>query len=209
MRDFQPGDIAACYGMDPVSRTISYGTGSLFGPRRLRLAPSHVAIIAEQYGSPVWVESTTFCPHSCLIQRRRVRGMQMQLPEMRVQDYARDGGHVDVYRLSPIDRLSTDESELLRKILVRHFVGKAIQYDTAGALISGTHLFKYSRLLPGADLNKLFCSEVIAAVLMRLGRMNRSNPMRFNPGSLLRRLVRNGTYGFVRSYDAASPAAID
>ena len=53
---------------------------------------------------------------------------------------------------------------------------------------------------PQADLNELFCSELVAAVCMRLGRMNRSNPTKFNPACLLRELVRQGTFQFHREF---------
>lgn len=197
---FQPGDIAACYGTDRVSRVISLGTASLFAPRRLRLGPSHVAILCEHRGSPLWLESTTLCRHPCAILGYPVSGVQSHLPEDRIRDYVEDGGRVDVYRLTGIDRLSQSESEMLSRILIRHFLGRLITYDTGGALLSGTRLFKRTRLFPRADLNELFCSELVAAVLMRLGRMNRANPTRYNPACLLRQLVREGTYRYLTSF---------
>jgi hypothetical protein len=195
-----PGDLLACYGTGFTAKAISLGTASLLAPRRLRIGPSHVAIICEHHGTPVWVESTTLCPHACVIRQRQVSGCQAHLPEMRIQDYVRSGGRVDLYRLSPVDRLSTAESQLLTRILVRHMIGREVGYDLGGALLSGTRLFKRTRLLPGADLNELFCSELAAKVLMRLGRLNRANPTKFNPACLLRELVRQGTYQFVQSF---------
>ena len=196
--DFLPLDILACYGTDPISRAISYGTASLFPPRRLMLGPSHVALICERNGTPLWIESTSRCEHPCVILGFPTRGVQAHLPEVRIADYARAGGRVDLYRLSPIDRLSRSESELLTRILVKHFIGQMADYDLGGALLSGTRLLKRTRLLPGADLNSLFCSELAAAVLMRLGRLNRANPTKYNPANLLRQLVREGTVRFVR-----------
>jgi len=198
--DFQPLDLAACYGADWTGRLISFGTASVLAPRRLRIGPSHIALICEQHGSPVWIESTTLCAHPCVILGRHISGVQAHLPEMRIQDYAQSGGRVDLYRLSPIDRLSQPESELLTRILIRHFIGRQVTYDMGGALLSGTRLFKRTRLLPSADLNELFCSELVAAVLMRLGRLNRANPTRYNPACLLRQLVREGTYQFEREF---------
>ena len=198
--DFQTLDLAACYGTDWTSRAISYGTASLLAPKRLRIGPAHIALICEYHGSPVWIESTTLCPHPCVIMARPVSGVQAHLPEMRIADYAQAGGHVDLYRLSAIDRLSNSESELLTRILIRHFIGRRVTYDMGGALLSGTRLFKRTRLLPAADLNELFCSELVAAVLMRLNRLNRANPTRYNPADLLRQLIREGTYQFERSF---------
>ena len=201
--EFQPGDLMACYGTEFVARAISYGTASLFAPRRLRIGPSHVAMICRHRDLPLWIESTTLCRHPCVILGHSLSGVQSHFPEDRIRDYVKDGGRVDVYRLSAIDRLSQPESELLSRILIRHFIGRMISYDTGGALLSGTRLFKRTRLLPKADLNELFCSELVAAVLMRLGRMNRANPTRFNPASLLRQLVRHGTYQYERSFSKA------
>lgn len=205
IHEFQPLDIAACYGTGFTAKAISYGTASLLAPSRLRIGPSHVAVLCEFNGSLVWIESTTLCQHPCVILGYPVDGCQAHLPEDRIRDYVESGGRVDLYRLSAIERLSQSESELLTRILIRHFLGQRITYDLGGALISGTRLFKQTRLLPAADLNELFCSELVAAVLMRLGRMNRANPTRFNPACLLRQIVRNGTYQFERSYQKESP----
>jgi hypothetical protein len=198
--NFQPGDLVACYGHDLTSKTISWGTASLLAPRRLRLGPSHVAVICEFRDSPIWIESTTLCPHPCIILRESISGVQAHLPEMRILDYVNAGGRVDLYRLSPVDRLSSDESTLLTRILVRHFIGRRVGYDTGGALLSGTRLFKHTRCLPRADLNQLFCSELAAKVFMRLGRLNRDNPTKYNPASLFRQLVREGTVQFEETF---------
>ncbi|WP_437226017.1 hypothetical protein SH661x_004362 [Planctomicrobium sp. SH661] len=198
--DFQPLDIAACYGTGMTASVIRYGTASLLAPSRLRIGPSHVAVLCEYHGRMIWVESTTQCLHPCVVLGRRTSGVQAHLPEIRILDYVAAGGHVDLYRLTPIEKLSHAESDLLTRILVRHFIGQEVTYDLGGALLSGTRLFKRTRLLPSADLNELFCSELVAAVCMRLGRMNRSNPTRFNPACLLRDLVHQGTFQFVRTF---------
>lgn len=200
MKDFLPGDLAACYGQGLTSKVITYGTVSLLAPRRLRVGPSHVAIVCHYRGKPIWVESTSLCKHPCLIRKKRTSGVQAHRPEQRIRDYIEGGGRVDLYRLSPVDQLSSLESRLLTRILITHFVAQAVAYDTGGALLSGTRLFKHTRLLPRADLDELFCSELAAKVCMRLGRLNRNNPTKYNPSSLLRQLVREGTVQFERSY---------
>jgi len=200
MDDFQPLDLLACYGTDATARAITWLTASALAPRRLRLGPSHIALICKHHDAPLWLESTTLCSHPCVILGRQISGVQAHLPEIRINDYVQAGGRVDLYRLSPIDRLSETESELLTRILIRHFIGRQVTYDMGGALLSGTRLFKRTRLLPSADLNELFCSELVAAVLMRLGRLNRANPTRYNPACLLRQLVREGTFQFEREF---------
>ena len=190
----QPGDVMACWGRDWISRGITFGTWSLFGPRGLRLGPSHVAIICHRAGEPAWVESTTMAPHPCLVRGEHAAGVQVHQPDNRIRDYLAQGGKVIRYALSPINRLTGSESELLTKILLEKFVDRGINYDLGGALISGTRVFQLLRSFPGADLNRLFCSELVSAVLQRLGRLNRTNPTRHNPARLLREAVRQGVY---------------
>jgi hypothetical protein len=192
--ELRPGDILACSGRGWTGRLIQFATASLLAPAGLRVPPSHVAIVCRHHAATLWVESTTLCPHPCLLRGRVVSGAQAHLPEARLHDYEDDGGTVDIYRLVPIDTLSSAEAELLRRILIEHFVLREIGYDLGGAALSGTRLLQLTRLFPGACLEQLFCSELIAAVLMRLGRLNRANPTCFNPGRLLRTLVRQGTY---------------
>ncbi|MCA9049467.1 MAG: hypothetical protein KDA89_12110, partial [Planctomycetaceae bacterium] len=94
---------------------------------------------------------------------------------------------------------SADEHALLAQLLINEFVRSTIPYDLTGAILSGTRLFQWSHLFPAADLHSLFCSELVAAMLMRLSRLNRDNPTRFHPGRLLRELVRTGTYQRIHS----------
>lgn len=203
MSSFQAGDIAACYGTSRESKVIRFGTFSPFAPAGLRLGPSHIAMLCIQDGGPLWVESTSLCEHACVIARDKVSGVQAHEPEVRIRDYTSSGGRVVLYRLSPIDSLSSPESELLERILVKHFVERRLRYDYRQAVLSGTRVLSLSNLFV-ADLEKLFCSELAAAVLMRLGRLGRGNPSRFNPSRLVRRLVRNGTYRIAREYGPES-----
>ncbi len=192
--DFQPGDIAACHGADWTSRVIRWGTSSLFPPSGLRIGPSHVAILCRWRQQMVWAESTTLCSHPCLIQNNTVAGGQLHFPRERIEDYVGNGGRVDLYRLTHFHRLSPHESRLLTCLLLNEFIDAGVQYDMGGALLSGTRVFQLSRWFPGANLDQLFCSEMVAAIVMRLNRMNHSNPSRYNPARLLRELVRTGKY---------------
>ena len=118
----------------------------------------------------------------------------MHDPRQRVSDYLVAGGRVVRYQLTPINRLTGTESRMLTRILVEHFIEPAVDYDLGGALISGTRVWQLMRSFPGADLDSLFCSELVSAVLQRLGRLNRTNPTRHNPARLLREAVRQGVY---------------
>ena len=193
--DFQPGDVVACFGRDAAARVISWATAWPLAPRGLRVGPSHVAIICDD-GRPIWVESTTLCRRPCLVRRRPVTGVQAHRPHDRLADYR--GGRVDVYRFHGLAKLSGGEQALLRR-MVDHLLAEQGDYDLGGALISGTRLLRF---LPGAELRTLFCSELVAAVLMRLGRLNHANPARFHPARLLRDLVRTGKAARVASLEA-------
>ena len=191
---FQPGDLIACSGTDWVSRGIQLATWSPYAARGLRFGPSHVAIISESDRGLLWVESTTLCPHPCLIRGKHVSGCQAHAPADRVRDYLAAGGTVDVYRLTEINQLDQAERRLLRRILFQHFLFSSVGYDLGGAILSGTRAIRWLGLLPGADLHSLFCSELVAAILMRLNRMNHANPTGFSPARLLRTLVTLGKY---------------
>jgi len=119
-----------------------------------------------------------------------------------VRDYLAAGGTVDVYRLTDINQFDQKERRLLRRILFRHFLWTPVGYDLGGAILSGTRAIRWLGLLPGADLHSLFCSELVAAILMRLNRLNHANPTGFSPARLLRTLVVQGKYHRVLSWSS-------
>ena len=191
---FQPGDLLACYGNDWISRGIQTVTWSPFATSELRCGPSHLAIITDSDRGPLWVESTTLCRHPCVVLSELVSGCQAHEPLLRIKDYLSTGGAVAVYRLTGINQLDESERHLLRHILFQHFLWKPVKYDIGGAILSGTRAIRWMGLLPGADLHSLFCSELVAAILMRLNRLNHANPTGFSPARLLRTLVTLGKY---------------
>lgn len=197
---FEPGDLAACHGTDWTGRAISLMTASCLAPRGLRFGPSHVAILCRFEQTMIWVESTTLCPHPCLVRNRPISGAQAHHPADRIHDYTHSRGHVDLYRLTALNRFSAEESGLLTSLLVDQIVRGETSYDLRGALYSGTRALHLTRLFPVADLERLFCSELVAALLMRMGRMNHANPTCFNPARLLRVLVETGQYRRVRTF---------
>lgn len=153
----------------------------------------------------MWFESTTMTARPCAVAGRRVSGVQCHAVGDRLQDYLRDG-EVDVYRLTPINALSLDAVADMMHDLVEWFIAQEVGYEMAGAIFSGTRLVRSLDKLTGwmtPRMESVFCSQLIAAELMSLGRMNRDNPERYNPGRLLRTLVQQGTYSRVRSLTAA------
>ena len=176
--EYRPGDLLAFYRSDTISPAIEFAT---FGP-------SHVGIVAEYQGDLRVFESTSLCKTPDLATGRSWSGVQVQRIEDRIEQY---GGKVK--RLSLVDmwQLSTKESSLLSHILCKHWIGKP--YDIGGAILSGTQVFKWTHLLP-YPCEQLFCSQLVAACLMRLCRLGHENPAVYNPASLIRRVRREGKY---------------
>lgn len=175
---FQPGDLLAFYGRDLVSRVIELAT----------CGPSHVGIVCDM-GGPMLVESTTLCELPCAVTGECLAGVQAHRPWDRIGNYV---GRVVHVPLSPVWRLSRSESEFLTAMLAQHWIGKP--YELAGAILSGTRLLKWSRLLPYPDGSSAFCSHLVAACLQRLGRMPLRRASAFNPASLIRLERRLGVY---------------
>lgn len=197
--DWHAGDIVACYGTDLISRVITARTSWPIDPWSCWDAPSHVAIVhADPHHGCVFVESTTLCVTPCLVCGVCHSGVQVQRPEDRLEHYTVAGGRVDVYRLAGINRLSAWERSRLSDFL-GEMISVGGDYDKLGALISGSWSSGIFRVT-NTDVRTVFCSELIAFVLMALGRMNRENPMRYSPGRLLRVLRRTGVYELIPSH---------
>ncbi|WP_437230437.1 hypothetical protein SH661x_001968 [Planctomicrobium sp. SH661] len=192
--DWEPGDILACYGSDLTSRVIRWGTTWPVDPWSCWSPPSHVAMICEFEGRLVLVESTTKCPRNCLVRGERVSGVQIHEPWDRVSDYMLSGGRTDLYRLQGIFKLEGHEQLDLQHWLISHFLRYGAQYDMRGAVGSGLRLRHVMRRLYQANLDQVFCSELLAAVLMRLGILNQDDPALYSPGRLLREIVRLDRY---------------
>lgn len=199
----EAGDVFACWGADWISRAISLETSSFRGPRGVRWAPSHVAIACPRWFPKhhthcYWWESTSLINRPCLEADRPVNGCQVHMIDSRLRDYCFAGGSVTVYRLTEFDRLTDSEVSQLRSLLGLCIGDEAdktepVRYDTAGALCSGTRIVRRFTVWAN-QLDSLFCSELIAALLQRLGRLCRENPSSFTPAQLLRRLLTEGTY---------------
>lgn len=179
-RRFRPGDVLLFYGHELVSRAISLCTWG----------PSHVGIIGlkTEMGEPLLVESTTLCDLPDAFDGSVRKGVQFQRPWDRIAAY--DG---QVYRMRLVDGwwLWQNEVEWLDK-LCRGIHGRP--YDLEGAAFCEVRKFRLGRLLPYPDRGSLFCSELVAGLLMRLGRLPLSNPSSYSPASLARTLQSCGVY---------------
>lgn len=185
---FHPGDILAFRGRDLVSRAIQWGTYLTTGPWwPLRLPPSHVGIICDIRDQMLLVESTTMSHRRCLERSEVHDGVQVQHPLERISDYA---GDCEVWRLVPMESLSSGESTLLTRIVLDYYIRQGkVGYDFLRATLSGT---RWLRLFDNPDPYKAFCSELCYALLARVGRLPKDDPARYNPARLLRIMRRCG-----------------
>lgn len=181
----RPGDIVCCWGTDRVSRVISLMTSWsswFYSPAGLRWSPSHVALVVGERTTTdqlLWYESTTLA--------HGFKGVQVHEPSERWADYE---GRCVVYRLTEGNELEAEQILKLQHRL-QHMIETQRPYDFTGALLSGTTFIQ--RWLPSRT-KALFCSELIARLLMEVDLMNWSPASRFSPGRLLRHLVFNGIY---------------
>ena len=191
--DFCAGDVLAFVGDGFTSRAIELGTYLTSWPWwSLKLPPSHVGIIAEYQGRKVLVESTTLCPHSCLVLGKRHKGVQVQDPTQRVIDY---GGRCEVWRLLPKYRLDLLERRKLSAFLLE-CVTEEDDYDMLRAVLSGTNFA--SRWFDPAP-HQQFCSMLCYSALEHIHRLPITNPARINPARLLRWMSYVGKFGVVQS----------
>lgn len=146
---------------------------------------SHIAVAARHPDRPelLLCESTTLADSPCIIQGRRVAGVQWHPIAERIRAYK---GLVWYYR--PRSPLYHDEaarlSEFLAGMTGRH-------YDTPGALGARDWLLAaLVRWGRPADLSSLFCSELCAAAGQMLDRFPPGdNASGFSPNRLARKAV--------------------
>lgn len=178
--EWLPGDLLFFFGQGFTSRAIEIITRG----------PSHVGIICPfSDRGPLLCESTTLCDLPCELTGQKRRGVQFHKPADRLASYA---GRVARLSLADGWALTGMDIDRLVKVLW-HFKGR--DYDLRTAPLAGTEIIRRSSLMPYPDLGSLFCSELCAAALMRVGRLPLSNASAYSPASLLRTLRRCGTYG--------------
>ena len=195
MVELAPGDLLGFSGNDLVSHVVNLGSLGL--PYR---GISHVGIVSEWASKLVLFESTTFQSKPCLIKGKIIAGVQAN----RIED--RLAGRVWLYKLKR--PLTLSDRIKLRDFLLT-YVGKS--YDTLGAFQSGGKLFSLIQKLKFQEnLHTIFCSELCAAALREVDRLETESASYWSPNKLLRYLVTNGiTEEPVRYENRFSPPALD
>lgn len=193
--DFRPGDSFAFLGRSLPSRLIArLSCPPLYWPEFraiLRREPhyrycSHFGMCCDYHGKTWLVESTTLCETPCLYHEKRVSGVQAHYPSDRIEAY--DGY---VWRFRPAEgwRLTNDERSALTRLIYHQLEN---HYDLLGALRSATDF-------PAVRREQVrFCSDLVAAAYMRVGRLGLTNSKGYTPSGLAKTLVNNGNFEIAR-----------
>jgi len=177
---FKDGDVLGFSGKGWVSGVINLGTYAL-----PRVGLSHIGIVSTYRGRQYIFESTTLNGgKSCAILGKPIGGVQAHL----IEDVLARPGKVWVYRLkSPLYK--PEKSRL--GLCLLGMLG--VEYDYRGAAQSGGFLLRLiEKLVRNEDVSKLFCSELVAFALTRIGRGRIISSSGQNPNSLARYLYRDG-----------------
>jgi hypothetical protein len=172
--DIKAGDVIGFSGDGGISfavNILSYGIPWY--------SISHLGIIGEHKGELLLFESTTLSNIPCVIQKKSIEGVQAVRLKDRIEKY--DG---KVFHYPLVDPLFASEQKRLNQFL-HDQIGKP--YDLIGALRSGGKIWAWMEShLREADLNFLFCSELVASSLNKVNRLETHNVSSWSPNKLIR-----------------------
>lgn len=174
------GDLIGFSGKGLVADVINLGTYAV-----PRWGLSHIGVVCSYQGEQYIFESTTLNGDKpCAITGEPIAGVQAHP----IEDILARPGKVWHYPLR--SKLYFDQSQRLREDLIS-LLGR--EYDMKGALRSGGCFLRIlETIFRKENLSTLFCSELVAHVLTKVGIIHVSNVSGQSPNSLVRRLKRNG-----------------
>lgn len=175
----QPGDVIGFSGCSLKSSIIRVCTGGLWCCDGL----SHVGFAVELDGRkrPLLCESTSLCNLPCVATRQRIKGVQVHYMRERIATYR---GRVWHY---PLARpLSPRESYWLTDFTLRHL---GTEYDRRGA-IAARHTLLAGLFRRPENLDRLFCSEWLAAAMRYVNRFHTDNASAWSPNGAVRAMLR-------------------
>jgi len=173
------GDILVFSGRDLASWLVRIWTLSRY---------SHVGIICRHACVYVLWEATTLSDLRDIFLQRPVRGVQAVLPIMRLSSY-----RGRIWRMRPRMPLTHEEERRLGDWLsARH----GQPYDLQHAVLEAG---RWTRWLYGQAYldERWFCSEIIVAALLELGRLRpeqAGRPSAWRPADVVKWFVRYGLY---------------
>ena len=181
--ELKVGDLIFFHGNDRVSKIIRYYT---WGPSHVGIVVNDASIgINGAQGNLVLLESTTMCPTPCLRQGIKVDGIQVQDIKTRIAQY---GTAPDFLQLRDECNFCPQDAVKFHHH-AKQMIGK--KYDIPAALVSATNILKY---LVTPDIETLFCSALVARLLMLMNLMNWKNPEIYTPAGLRQTLLKTAVY---------------
>lgn len=197
---FETGDLLFFWGTDRLSRFIRAGTWG----------PSHVGMVVTfDPEGPLLVESTTLLDTPCRVKGKRIAGVQANDIDARIRQYTANGGKVEVWRLTPKNRLFGWQKDYLATYAYHRYLGKP--YDTRQAIGSGANVAKWwlkKRFgwagVGAEDRTKFFCAELSICQLQDIGLFLTDlswsglrfevNPSDYSPAEFRRAIRSEGLY---------------
>lgn len=181
---FRAGDVIGFAGRDVGSAIIAVGTWGIPG-----WSLTHVGIVAEspeEAGDLLLFEATAALEMDCVLQQRRIAGIQAHRIEERIARYHGRAWHYPLAR-----PLGDEQSFALATFCVQNL---GVAYDFPGAWRARQAGFGWLWRLLGSeeDLSSLFCSEFVAAGLTRAEVWDAGNASSWSPRYLGRRLLADG-----------------
>lgn len=183
--DYLPGDVLAFYGRGSAGRAIS----------RLQClqsldAPSHVGVVVPQLCvvgrpeldlEPVMLHATSLHEGDCDYAQRPVKGVQLHRARAFVAAYP---GRVRRYRVNALRPLSQFDLQEFARVS-ESWLRRGVRYDRRGAALSVT---TFLRGAAGTGARELFCSELVALLLMCVCRYPIGASHAISPARLCRTL---------------------
>lgn len=183
------GDLIGFSACTRLGITINLGTWGIPG-----YGLSHVALVGPHpcHGRPILYESTSIYDQHCILQGRKVDGVQAHEILPRVLDYRRRFGRVWHYPL--VRELWPEQREALLKSCIESL---GTPYDNIGAFrANDLPLNTIGKLLfSHEDLVSMFCSEFCAARHRDARVFACVNASAWSPNSLTRAERRRGILG--------------
>lgn len=182
----RPGDLLGFAACDPTGSAIRVCTGQWICWGGI----SHVAIVTRWPGIRrlVLAESTSLADEPCLAHGEVVSGVQIHHIRQRILAY-----HGRVYHFSMRAPARLWQIVRLAEFIRDHL---DVPYDYFGAANArGTLGGILVQRLAGEDLEKVFCSEFVAAAHRQIGVLPGVNASSFSPNRLIRYERRRGILG--------------
>jgi hypothetical protein len=177
----QPGDVLGFSACTPQGAIIRVCTGGLICCGGL----SHIGFAVQWpgYTRPLLCESTSLCDLPCVVQGRRIKGVQLHYLRQRIATYPGRVWHYPLAR--PLSA-----SEVCRlKAFCEAYLG--VEYDRRGAI--GARHTLFARLFQRPEnLDKLFCSEWLVATMRYMRRFRTDNASAWSPRAARRVMLQDG-----------------